>query len=47
MASEAFILVVLGSEIELLGPVSSGFEAPVRSFSGLFGQSQRVKILGS
>ncbi len=39
MASETSNLVVLGSEIELLGPVSSGFEASVRSFSGLFGQS--------
>ncbi len=39
VASETSNLVVLGSEIELLGPVSSGFKASVRSFSGLFGQS--------
>jgi hypothetical protein len=32
-------LVVSSSEIELLGPISSVFEASVRSFSGLFGQS--------
>ena len=38
-ASEASILVVLGSEIELLGPVSPVFEASVQSLSGLFGQS--------
>ena len=41
MASEASILVVSSSEIELLGPVSSVLEASVQSLSGLFRQSQR------
>ena len=40
-ASEASILVAPSNEIELLGPVSSVFEASVRSLSGLFGQSLR------
>ena len=40
-ASEASILVAPSNEIELLGPVSSVFEASVRSLSGLFGQSQK------
>ena len=39
MASEASILVVFSSEVELLGPVSAVFEASVQSLSGLFGQS--------
>jgi len=39
VAYEASILVVSSSEIELLGPVSSVFEASVRSLSALFGQS--------
>jgi hypothetical protein len=38
VAYEAFLLVVSNSEIELLGPVSSVFEASVRSLSALFGQ---------
>jgi hypothetical protein len=37
-ASGAFILLAPGSEIGLLGPVSSTFGASVRSLSGLFGQ---------
>jgi hypothetical protein len=37
-ASGAFILLVPGSEIGLLGPVSSTFEAPVQNLSGLFRQ---------
>lgn len=41
VASEAIVLVDSSSEIELLGPVSSVFEASVRSLSGLFGQSQK------
>src|SRR5829696_8473106 len=40
-ASGAFILLVPGSEIGLLGPVSSTFGVSVRSLSGLFGQFQR------
>jgi len=37
-ASGASIIGPQSSEIELLGPVSSGFEASVRSLSALFGQ---------
>jgi hypothetical protein len=39
VASEVSIFVVCSSEIELLGTVSSVFEASVQSLSGLFGQS--------
>jgi hypothetical protein len=41
VASGASILLPSGSETELLEPVSSVFEASVRSLSGLFVQSQK------
>jgi len=44
VASEAIVLVDSSSEIDLLGPVSSIFEASVLRGSGLFGHACNVPL---